>query len=70
MNWNKGLRWIHFLFGLSISGYFFLMPADGWSDTVNTVYRFGIVSIVFWTGVIRWNLPRIRGWSQNRSAAS
>jgi hypothetical protein len=34
------------------------------------VYRFGIVSIVFWTGVIRWNLPRIRGWSKSRSATS
>lgn len=70
MNWNKGLRLVHFAFGLSISGYFFFMPADGWSDTVNTVYKFGIVSIVFWTGVIRWNLPRIRGWSQKRQAVS
>ena len=70
MNWNEGLRWIHFLFGLSTSGYFFLMPADGRSDTVNTVYKFGIVSIVFWTGVIRWNLPNTHRWSKSRSATA
>lgn len=69
-NWNKSLRWIHFIFGLTISGYFFLMPSEGWSDTINNVYKFGIVSIVFWTGVIRWNLPRIRRWSKSRSAAA
>jgi hypothetical protein len=66
------LRWIHFLFGLSISGYFLLMPDSGWSDTVNTVYTFGVISIVFWTGVIRWQLPRIRRWRarQLRAAAA
>ncbi len=68
-NWNSILRWVHFLAGLSISGYFFLMPDDGWSDTVNNVYTFGVVSFVFWTGVIRWNLPRIRRWSKARKAA-
>ena len=66
-NWNKILRWLHFSAGLLISGYFFLMPGDGWSDTVNNVFKFGIVSFVFWTGVIRWNLPRIRKWSKARS---
>jgi hypothetical protein len=25
---------------------------------------------VFWTGVIRWNLPRIRSWSKSRSATT
>ena len=68
MNWNKTLRWAHFLVGLSITAYFFTMPDDGWSDTVNNVYKFGIVSFLFWTGVIRWNLPRIRQWA-NRSSA-
>ncbi len=70
MNWNKGLRQIHVLAGLSISGCFFLMPADGWSYTVNTAYRFGIVSIVFWTGVIRWNLPNVRRWSKRQSTTA
>jgi len=37
---------------------------------VNNVYKFVIVSIVFWTGVIRWNLPRIRRWSKSRSATT
>ncbi|MDX1512014.1 MAG: hypothetical protein R3249_11745 [Nitriliruptorales bacterium] len=62
------LRWIHFLLGLSVSGYFFLMPAEGWSDGVNNVYKFGIIGLVFWTGVIRWNLPRIRRWRATRGA--
>jgi hypothetical protein len=69
-NWSKILRWVHFLAGLSITVYFFFMPADGWSDGVNNVYKFGIVSFVFWTGVIRWNLPRIRKWSKGRTASA
>ena len=69
-NWSKILRWVHFLAGLSISFYFLAMPADGWSDGVNNVYKFGIVSFVFWTGVIRWNLPRIRKWSKRRTASA
>lgn len=64
------LRWIHFSFGLTISGYFFLMPAEGWSDGVNQVYKTAIIGIVFWTGVIRWQLPRIRRWKAKRQAAS
>lgn len=62
MKTNDWLRWVHFLAGLSVSFYFFAMPSDGWSDGVNTLYRFGVVSFLFWTGVIRWNLPRIRRW--------
>ncbi len=68
MNWNKTLRWSHFLVGLSVTFYFFTMPEDGWSDTVNNIYQFGIVSFLFWTGVIRWNLPRIRRWSKRGAA--
>jgi len=69
-NWNKILRWVHFLGGLSIGAYFFLMPADGWSDGVSSVYKLGIVSLVFWTGSIRWNLPRIRKWAKGRTASA
>jgi len=69
-NWNKILRWVHFLAGLSISYYFFFMPSEGWSDGVNNLYTFGIVSFVFWTGIIRWNLPRIRKWSKGRNATA
>jgi hypothetical protein len=68
-NWNVTLRWLHFLAGLTISGYFFLLPADGYSATVNNVYKFGVVAFVFWTGVIKWQLPRIRRWSKARRAA-
>jgi hypothetical protein len=60
--WNKALRWVHFLFGLSISAYFFFLPADGYSDTVNNIYKFGVIGVVFWTGVIKWQLPRIARW--------
>ena len=69
-NWSRNLRWVHFLAGLTISFYFFAMPSDGWSDGVNNLYKFGIVSLVFWTGVIRWNLPRIRKWWKSRQAAT
>ena len=69
-NWNKILRWSHFLVGLSITYYFFFMPNEGWSDGVNNLYKFGIVSFLFWTGIIRWNLPRIRRWSKGRQATA
>ena len=69
-NWSKILRWVHFVAGLSVSYYFFFMPDDGWSDGVNNLYRFGIVSFLFWTGVIRWNLPRIRKWQKGRTASA
>ena len=69
-NWNKILLWTHFLAGLSLSFYFLAMPADGWSDGVNNIYKFGIVGFVFWTGVIRWNLPRIRRWNKGRKATA
>ena len=35
--WNRILRWAHFL----------AMPADGWSDTVNNIYKFAIVGFAF-----------------------
>ena len=69
-NWNVTLRWLHFLAGLAISGYFFLLPAEGYSATVNNVYKFGVVGFVFWTGVIKWQLPRIRRWMKSRRAAT
>lgn len=62
------LRWVHFIAGWSISTYIFLMPADGWSDTINLAMK-GVVSFVFWTGVIRWQLPRIRRMKAQRARA-
>jgi hypothetical protein len=60
--WNKALRWVHLLFGLSISAYFFFLPADGYSDAVNNIFKFGVIAVVFWTGIIKWQLPRIARW--------
>ena len=59
---NKVLRWVHLLFGLSISAYFFFLPAGGYSDAVNNVFKFGVIAVVFWTGIIKWQLPRISRW--------
>jgi hypothetical protein len=67
-NWNSILRWVHLLSGLLISAYFLFMPDDGWSDGVNNAMQFGVVSFVAWTGIIKWQLPRIRRWSRRRSA--
>ena len=36
-SWNKILFWFHFSGGLSITAYFFLLPAEGYSDTVNSI---------------------------------
>jgi hypothetical protein len=69
-NWNVILRWVHFAAGISISLYFFLLPADGYSDTVNNIYKFGVIGFVFWTGVIKWQLPRIRRWTKGRRATA
>ena len=68
-NWSKILRWTHFLAGLVVSFHFLAMPGDGWSDTFTSVMKFGVVGFVFWTGVIRWNLPRIRRWNKQSSTA-
>lgn len=68
-NWNAILRWTHFLAGMVISFYFLAMPAGGWSDGFNDVMKFGVTGFVFWTGVIKWQLPRLRRWSRRRAAA-
>lgn len=69
-NWNVTLRWAHLLAGLAISGYFFFLPEDGYSAGVNNVYKFGVVGFVFWTGIIKWQLPRIRRWMKSRRAGA
>ena len=62
---NTVLRWVHLLFGLAIAAYFFFLPADGHSDAVNNVYS-GVIVVVFWTGIIKWQLPRISRWRARR----
>lgn len=69
-SWNKILFWFHFFGGISISAYFFLLPAEGYSDTVNSIYKYGVIIFVFRTGFIRWNLPRISRWRAKRKTAS
>jgi hypothetical protein len=64
--WNIALRWVHFLFGLSISAYFFLLPAEGYSAAVNNVYKFGVIAVVCWTGFMKWQLPRFVRWRARR----
>jgi len=64
------LRWVHLLSGMLLSAYFLFMPDEGWSDTVNTVMGQGVVALVAWTGVIRWQLPRYRRWRARRRASS
>ena len=65
---SSWLRLVHFLAGLSISFSIFFMPDDGWSNAYNNIMKFGVVGFVFWTGVIRWNLPRIRRWRAKQRA--
>ena len=60
------LRWVHLLFGLVISAYFLAMPDGGWPDWVTTATGNGVVAVVAWTGIIRWQLPRLRRWRARR----
>lgn len=69
MRTSTWLRWVHFIVGLSISFYFFAMPSEGWSDGFNNLMKVA-VGFVFWTGVIRWQLPRYRRWRASRGTAS
>jgi hypothetical protein len=60
------LRWVHLLFGLMISVYFLFMPDGGWPDWVTTAVGNGVVGIVAWNGIARWQLPRLRRWRARR----
>jgi hypothetical protein len=69
MRTSTVLRWVHLLFGLLISAYFLAMPAGGWPDWVTTATGNGVVAIVAWTGIARWQLPRVRRWRARRRRA-
>jgi len=56
-NWNTILRWVHLTFGMMISVYF---------ARVTMFIGQAVVAIVFWTGIIKWQLPRIKKWNRNR----
>jgi hypothetical protein len=62
-NWNSILRYIHLLFGGAITGYFFYTVFLGNTASemmVNLVMLSG--ALAFWTGIAKWQLPRIRKW--------
>ena len=71
-NWNTILRWIHLIFGMMISAYFaritFTGNVNAWEDQewVTMLMGQGVLAIVFWTGIIKWQLPRINKWNRNR----
>ncbi len=60
------LRWVHFLAGLNLSFYIVFQPDAGWGDPYGSFVKFAAVPFVFWTGVIRWQLPRYRSWRARR----
>lgn len=74
-NWNTILRWIHLIFGMMISAYFaritFTGNTDVWDDDpwVTMFVGQAVLAIVFWTGIIKWQLPRIKKWNRNRKKA-
>lgn len=71
-NWNTILRWVHLTFGMMVSIYFaritFTGNVDAWDADpwVTMLVGQAIMAIVFWTGVIKWQLPRIKKWNRNR----
>ena len=67
-NWNTILRWIHLLFAMMISIYFarITMFEETWSDEVTMFVGQIVMMVVFWTGIIKWQLPRIKKWNRTR----
>lgn len=71
-NWNTGLRWFHITVGLMISAYFWPLTTapgdpDYWTNHVNGDLYTNLVGnvvllLVFWSGIAKWQLPRIRRW--------
>ena len=64
------LRWVHLLAGLFISYYFIFKPDGGWSDGFELFVGQVVVTFVAWTGIIKWQLPRLRRWRARRRAGS
>jgi len=71
-NWNSILRWIYLGFGMIISVYFaritFTGDVNAWNGHPGFTMFVGqaVVAIVFWTGIIKWQLPRIKKWNRKR----
>ena len=75
-NWNTILRSVHLLFGLMISAYFFPITISGdvnyWDDRPGVTMFLGqvVMAVVFWTGILKWQLPRIKKWNRKRKKAA
>ena len=67
-NWNTILRWVHLLFAMMISIYFgrITMFGETWSHEVTMIVGQIVMAIVFWTGILKWQLPRIKKWGRKR----
>jgi hypothetical protein len=63
------LRWVHLLSALLISYYFMFKPDGGWPDSFELFMAQNLVPFVAWTGLLKWQLPRLRRWRARRSAA-
>ena len=74
-NWNTILRWVHLIFGMMISVYFaritFTGDVNAWDENPEITMLMGqaVMAIVFWTGIIKWQLPRIKKWQRKRKKA-
>ena len=74
-NWNTILRWVHLGFGMIISVYFaritFTGNVNAWDDNPEFTMFVGqaVMAIVCWTGIIKWQLPRIKKWNRKRQKA-
>ena len=75
-NWNTRLRWIHLIFGMMISVYFARITFSGdinaWDEQpwVTMIMGNAVMAIVFWSGIIKWQLPRIKKWNRKRKKAA
>lgn len=64
------LRWVHLLAGLFISQDVIFEPDGGWSDGFELFVGQVVATLVAWTGIIKWQLPRLRRWRARRRAGS
>ena len=42
------------------------MFGETWSHEVTMFVGQIVMAIVFWTGILKWHLPRIKKWSRKR----
>ena len=68
--WNDVLRWVHLVFGLMLGAYFFRINQNimggTWSEGVTMFVSNIVIFVLFWTGISKWQLPRIIKFYRNR----